>query len=593
MAYWRREHRPLSAADREIRLLHIAECLDTSGSVLVLKRVLATVQRVRIDEAPAYFALSWTWGMPGRTAKLMIDGVGSVNIRENLELFLQALCRHFGTLTVWVDALCINQEDTDEKSSQVMMMMGEIYRRAERVYAWLGDGSSESDFAFQSMPSAVGCDRKQEFSKVSVQEQWQCFEVLFLNPYWTRLWTLQERVLARELWIVCGDWMAKWQDIDKRYVELQEQLRVRSLGGLRFRVYYSTAHDQYETAKYLERKELIDLVGAFPTLSCKDMRDQVYGLRDIATNGSELAVDYKKPVLHVLFDVLALSNPLTSPHDHTCMFEKAGRIFSSIPLDKEEYSPSEIAEPTRSPNLHRIHRGETDSLCQWVSGHKVLECKARSATDNEPDSDGQSVWSARTESRRYRCSRKVREGDWLCPLSFEGLSYVKWLYSAAAVFREDQEHQLEYVELVFLILEARESIAAKESALFWDQRDFAKSRPAVSALEKLWTNSHVFICSLTHPPVSGEWNIRLHFSRLAVLAHVSFGYSEDGEMPAFLLEVIDRSYAVRPIPPPFCQCIETAETATLDSSSAVSIESMEAVGSRSGSDLSDIQVRSP
>ena len=48
--------------------------------------------------------------------------------------------------SLWIDAICIDQSHAEEKSHQVAMML-DIYRNADRVYAWLGEGTPESDYA--------------------------------------------------------------------------------------------------------------------------------------------------------------------------------------------------------------------------------------------------------------------------------------------------------------------------------------------------------------------------------------------------------------------------------------------------------------
>ena len=201
------DYAPLDEPNLQIRVLRIRQSMKQSG-------VCATLEPVYMSSNPRYDALSWCWGRPGRNGTLLLNGK-SIQIRENLQLFLQALVRHYSELVVWVDALCINQNDNAEKSLQVMMM-GEIYRRARRVFAWLGYGDSDSDYAFYSTPNAVTYDptNYKEMPGTSTGEQYQCFEGIFRNTYWTRLWTLQERVLANELWIACGAWLAKWQYID-------------------------------------------------------------------------------------------------------------------------------------------------------------------------------------------------------------------------------------------------------------------------------------------------------------------------------------------------------------------------------------------
>ena len=70
---------------------------------------------------------------------------------ENLGNFLgraSSLCR---PRPIWIDAVCINQNDDLEKSGQIPLM-GEIYSKAAEVLVWLGSGSKEEQYAFAQIP---------------------------------------------------------------------------------------------------------------------------------------------------------------------------------------------------------------------------------------------------------------------------------------------------------------------------------------------------------------------------------------------------------------------------------------------------------
>lgn len=73
------------------------------------------------DKDNDYIALSYMWGDPEPTVPIHVNGV-VVNVRQNLYDFLQEMeAQHVGAW-FWIDALCINQDLVDEKTSQVRMM---------------------------------------------------------------------------------------------------------------------------------------------------------------------------------------------------------------------------------------------------------------------------------------------------------------------------------------------------------------------------------------------------------------------------------------------------------------------------------------
>lgn len=92
---------------------------------------------MNLEIDPFYDAISYTWGEPNFTQEIIIDDHFRLRITPNLH---DALIRYrcaVGTRSIWVDAICINQNDEDDKRRQVPLMT-EIYRSASPVLVWLG-----------------------------------------------------------------------------------------------------------------------------------------------------------------------------------------------------------------------------------------------------------------------------------------------------------------------------------------------------------------------------------------------------------------------------------------------------------------------
>ncbi|KAK8108523.1 hypothetical protein PG984_014324 [Apiospora sp. TS-2023a] len=90
------------------------------------------------DPTDDYVALSYAWGSPRVTRPVLVDGT-ELQVTVNLESALRHLRREWEPLTLWIDAISINQQDLDERSEQVSLMRS-IYQHASRVIVWLGDG---------------------------------------------------------------------------------------------------------------------------------------------------------------------------------------------------------------------------------------------------------------------------------------------------------------------------------------------------------------------------------------------------------------------------------------------------------------------
>jgi hypothetical protein len=147
---------PLDNAGAQIRLLKVVFDVKLAmghenGSVLagtmrsyyLPKSTLSRAQRVvRSFQLPAFFALSYVWGDPTRTHEVLVDGK-RLKITENLYNAIRDLQRDaIGEIYLWADAICINQDDTTEKSAQILLMR-EIYHSAATVKIWLGMSTPE------------------------------------------------------------------------------------------------------------------------------------------------------------------------------------------------------------------------------------------------------------------------------------------------------------------------------------------------------------------------------------------------------------------------------------------------------------------
>jgi hypothetical protein len=122
-------YQTLDNQSRQIRILMLLPGLEPST-------IHCRLEKVSLDEAPQYQAISYAWGDPKDTQSARVGSM-EIKIRSNLEACLRHLRRPDGELRLWVDAICINQEDDQEKSQQVAMM-GEIFRSCTSAYIWLG-----------------------------------------------------------------------------------------------------------------------------------------------------------------------------------------------------------------------------------------------------------------------------------------------------------------------------------------------------------------------------------------------------------------------------------------------------------------------
>ena len=118
-------HKPLDVERSNIRLFKIV--LRAEGIHLELDHAELSAQHT---------AVSYVWGPPSPAQQIRING-SRFRVRQNLFDFLFEMKKRKGDELFWVDALCIDQENDVERTSQVRQMY-RMYREAKRVYLWLG-----------------------------------------------------------------------------------------------------------------------------------------------------------------------------------------------------------------------------------------------------------------------------------------------------------------------------------------------------------------------------------------------------------------------------------------------------------------------
>jgi hypothetical protein len=193
----------------EIRLLK----LHTGKLDRELEYALVTCR----PDAEKYTALSYTWGTEPCTTSIKVSAHGQtyeIPVRPNLESALRHLRARppFSeeSQLLWVDAVCINQDDSGERNTQVAMM-ADIYNKAQSVMVWLGEERDNSDVAMRLVRRLLNLH---EFDRLvsgsATPEEWAAFAALMRRPWFGRRWIVQEIALARSATLHCGKEVVKW-----------------------------------------------------------------------------------------------------------------------------------------------------------------------------------------------------------------------------------------------------------------------------------------------------------------------------------------------------------------------------------------------
>jgi Heterokaryon incompatibility protein (HET) len=176
-----------------------------------------------LSGTPSYEALSYVWGPQNDPADLYCEGQ-VLQVGPNLHAALSRLRRTNRERILWVDKICICQEDIDERGHQVSLM-SEIYSTAVSVIVWLGEvkGSNAAFALLERLDKIISKQRTSktrlslpssqrgfQLSRASVQEL-SALKALLNNTWFERAWTFQEAIFAKSALFVCGAQSISWE----------------------------------------------------------------------------------------------------------------------------------------------------------------------------------------------------------------------------------------------------------------------------------------------------------------------------------------------------------------------------------------------
>ena len=226
-----------------IRLLHLRDDGSRYGT-----DVVGTISIASLLDKPRFDALSYVWGKRSQHVPKLVCGTAIIDLTENCYAALWHLRRKLGEVTIWVDAICIDQHNEVEKSKQIALMES-IYTDAKHVYVWLGFSTPATRramiflsygvlgaefnhyqkystitrrtlFKVYARPSmvTVRCRPPSHQTTIRVKDEFGIRSVsltdlaeLLDNPWMKRIWTFQEMFLANNPILICGLEHAEWQ----------------------------------------------------------------------------------------------------------------------------------------------------------------------------------------------------------------------------------------------------------------------------------------------------------------------------------------------------------------------------------------------
>jgi hypothetical protein len=301
---------------KSVRLLDILPAPD-------YEPIQATLSVCDLDDKPTFIALSYMWDKIGEKKYIDIQG-SKFAVGESLWNFIQQYRKKqylrqcceknpAKAIPLWIDAIAIDQSNVSERNHQVSLMR-DIYTGAQSVIVWLGLPQGYEELAFMLA-------RHPDLRRI------EAFHTALANvlnkPYWSRVWVVQEFVLAQSVEIWCGDLHVDaavveniWRDgLASTPIASPTSMIYTSRGYLLFKYRKDFKRTKQYRREVLGRRNsktlkstfrLRDLLQAFALSESSVVYDRVYGFLGVASTGrgERIVPDYNKAPVELLVDVL-------------------------------------------------------------------------------------------------------------------------------------------------------------------------------------------------------------------------------------------------------------------------------------------------
>lgn len=366
-------YQALDCPRREIRLLELLPAHHHPSKF----RPACRIQHVSLDDKPSFMALSYVWGSGNDPATILVD---KQPFRVTRNLF-EAITGITGkeSVVIWIDAICINQQDNEEKNIQVKMMRS-IYKQATSVIFWLGQQEQHDKAAFRLMNVFVEKHKifsnLEQFRGSSLAQMglplndggWIGWASLLSRPWFGRVWIVQEFLNATQSVFMTGDlriptdlfiWFAFATGVCGAIgqVVALHNVNIRNNRDLVSRPFALSIDTRVRAAGGVEDTRIVDLWTRSQLLEATDPRDRVFALLSTQTTVNMEIVDYSKDISTVYTEIAEMA--LTIPVSWVDWYRINPWKLENSPLSKRKERTSRfLACKTKSSHL--------PSLPSWV-----------------------------------------------------------------------------------------------------------------------------------------------------------------------------------------------------------------------------------
>ncbi|KAK0103303.1 hypothetical protein ONS95_005333 [Cadophora gregata] len=203
--------------ENEIRILDILP-YGSDGPQALVK---CEVRVVSLSDKPVYDALSYRWGDPESQRRILVDNQETF-VTDNLHAALLRLRRKDEKKTMWIDQLCINQQNQEEKAVQVRLM-GQVYSNCHQCLIWMDEiNESVHQADAEAIIDSLNWISNRSLPVPPCTASASAFEgpIYALasigvanHPWWNRVWTVQEAILPTKKVFLWGPFRLSWDTL--------------------------------------------------------------------------------------------------------------------------------------------------------------------------------------------------------------------------------------------------------------------------------------------------------------------------------------------------------------------------------------------
>ena len=356
---------PALENDQEIRLITIIP-----GNNVPIRTTLSKASLNDANESmPRYTALSYVWGSP-TPRKCITCNDEEITVTANLEAALVLLRDKSQETVIWIDQLCINQNDYDERNKQVSMM-GCIYSMAEQVAVWLGPSDNDTSRVWSLL---LDLGRLRDFAKLEVYDLalrdephgswvnaemninakvqnmalheaqkklpdlppatdplWQAVKRFLGRPWFFRMWTFQEVIMSKKCMVWCGDFYMSLNLLQNACLGMENAGFDASAGIQQNVTFLETQNSRFKAGSTSSLRWLLE---ANRTRAATEPGDMIYALRGVISPQLASSID---------FDYRSALGLVYAKAARFCIeSEKALTVLGSVEYRRTEESRNEM-----------------------------------------------------------------------------------------------------------------------------------------------------------------------------------------------------------------------------------------------------------